>query len=460
MVILGTALVLLGLFTLPFWYLRFASIPHSDFLAPAKLAGALHVLSTVPYLLLLAFSSEAMHPLVRFHSSIRDLDASVAWFGAVQGIAFLSILVGIASGAGPRLAARLPVMATNFTPTRSLLAVVFAAGCGFGAFLFILSQIGGYLILLQNISNRAALLEGLGYFTSMLVLLSYPALILVYRLRTGITLLGVAPAMVATLGAAVVFSSMGGRRSTIILLIFLALVWHYGVRRIRRPKLILGVMGSLMVPYMVIIPILRTPEGPRFYMNNPDALVRVAAENLDIAVKQTSYVDQYILITSYFGPDRLWVGRTYLDLLTAPIPSSVMKDKPPVDDGVYVRTIAGGQDIEPNMGRRSLNRTSWPPETLGITYLNFWLPGVILGMAFLGVMYRAAYEYMQRSSYSLYSIVLYASFLMNLHLSNLRIVSMTMNLTLTTLFFVGFFGFRASGRLVRRPAPSPSLVRA
>jgi hypothetical protein len=459
-IILGTALVLLGLFTLPFWYLRFASIPQSDFLAPAKLAGALHVLSTIPYLLLLAFSSDAMHPLVRFHPSVRDLDTSVAWFGFVQAIAFLAILIGISSGIGTRLAGRLPLVATRFTHTRAFLAVGFATACGLGSFLFILSKIGGYVFLLQNMGNRAALLEGLGYFMSMLVLLSYPALILVYRLRHGISLTGVVLAITATMGAAVVFSSMGGRRSTIVLLIFLSLVWHYGVRRIRRPTLVLGVMGALMLPYMVAVPILRTPEGPRFYMNNPDALMRVAGENLDIAVKHTSYVDQYILITSYFGLDRLWLGRTYLDLLTAPIPSSILKDKPPVDDGVYIRTIADGQDIQPNSGRRSLNRTSWPPETLGITYLNFWLPGVILGMALLGVLYRAAYEYMRRSSYSLYSIVLYATFLINLHLSNLRIVSMTMTLTLTTLFFVLFFGFRASRRRAPGPIPSQFIVGA
>jgi hypothetical protein len=49
---------------------------------------------------------------------------------------------------------------------------------------------------------------------------------------------------------------------------------------------------------------------------------------------------------------------------------------------------------------------------------------------------------MLRSERSLYSILVYAHVVVSFHLSNLRIVQAIVYLTMTTLFFGLFFGFR------------------
>jgi len=78
-------------------------------------------------------------------------------------------------------------------------------------------------------------------------------------------------------------------------------------------------------------------------------------------------------------------------------------------------------------------------------------------MYLLGALYRLAYTYMLRSRLSLYSILVYAHVVISFHLSNLRIVQALVYLTMTTLFFGVFFGFRPV-RLRRRVAGPPPPI--
>ncbi|MGQ7148454.1 hypothetical protein ACUOA8_59935, partial [Escherichia sp. SS-MK2] len=77
-----------------------------------------------------------------------------------------------------------------------------------------------------------------------------------------------------------------------------------------------------------------------------------------------------------------------LDLFKAPLPRSIYPEKPPVDDGMYIRTIAEGYNVTPSRPVQELYASSWPPETLGSMYANFWIPGVVFGMYILGIIYK------------------------------------------------------------------------
>jgi hypothetical protein len=453
--ILLVALLLLAVFAVPLFHARRFPGAGTDVFSPVRIVSVFHILTVVPFLLLAAWNLDAFHPLIRHHRSVPDIDVAVAWYGFVQAIAFCAILAGLSTTIGDKLSERLPVIATRFNDQRAAVAVIFSLALGLAAFAFILSQVGGFLFFVENVYNRSAMLEGLGYANTFLSLLVFPVLILVYRLRTRITLPGISAAAGAALVAIAILSSMGGRRPVIMLGVYMMIVWHYGVRPIKRFKLVAVAAATIMVPYMVLVPILRTPDGPRYYISHPDELLEATRKNLDLAVKHTSYVEFYVLATNYFSLDRLWAGRSYLDLLAAPIPSGFFSDKPPVDEGVYLRTIAGGGDVTPSMGRRALNRTSWPPETLGITYMNFWFPGVIIGMFLLGVLYRCGHQYMIRSQYSLFSIYVYCVVIFNFHFSNLRLVFFAMSILISTTFFVSFFGGGArAGKYVAPPVSS------
>jgi oligosaccharide repeat unit polymerase len=240
-----------------------------------------------------------------------------------------------------------------------------------------------------------------------------------------------------------ILSSLGGRKSTIELVFISLLVWHYGVKRIRKiPFFKTIAIIALLCLYFIAIPLIRAPGGFEYYTNNMGQLWEDIYSNGETLIKQTSYVDHYLLVINYFDSETYWWGKSFIDLLTAPIPSSIYPNKPPVDEGVYLRTIAEGYNPVPPTAYSDLYQSSWPPETFGVMYMNFGFLGVILGMYILGAIYRFIYEYMNRSSFSLYSIIIYGIVLFSFHLSNLRIVQFGIEFLWLTLFFMIVFGLK------------------
>lgn len=454
--IFATAFVLACLFALPL--LGGRGKPRAaarDLLAPARVAAVFHLVTVVPYLLLIGIDETVVKPMVRQSPSIPDLERAVVWYGVVQAAGFVALLAGTRYRPAERLAERLPVIATTFRPGRyraAIFAALAVAGVGFAIFL---TQVGGLSYLVLNLERRTALTAGSGYLLALLNLLSFAIAILIYSMRVRRSL----PKWLFTgaliVAAAAVFSSLGGRKSTILIFVSVLFVWHYGVRPLRRIGWRQLVLPLGLIPYFILMPVLRSPGGVAYFAQHPSELLDEIDRNLTVAITDLSYVDTYLFVTSYFGPDNVWRGATYLDLLKAPVPSSVDAAKPPMDDGVYVRTLAEGLRAEPGMAFSDLFYSSWPPETLGATYMNFWLPGVVVGMFVLGALYRLSYAYMRQSRYTLYSILIYAHFVVSFHLSNLRIMQALVYLTLTTAFFGIFFGVRRAA--VRRGRAVPSL---
>jgi hypothetical protein len=446
--ILATALLLAALFSLPLLARPRRSRGGVDLLAPARVTAVFHLVTIVPYLILVSIDESVMKPMIRQGST--DVAPAIVWYGVVQALAFVALLVGIRSRRAAAIAAHLPVIATQFRPARyrpAVLCALLVAGLGFA---FFLAQIGGLSALLMNMERRTELTAGAGYLLALLNLLFFAVVILIYSLRrwpSRAKWLAIGGLVVV---AGAVFSSLGGRKATILIFVAALFAWHYGVRPIRRLRLRHLSIALILVPYFVLMPIVRSPGGFAYFASRPDELAGEALRNIQTAIVDLSYVDTYVFVTNDFRPSDIWWGRSYLDLLKAPVPSSVDTAKPPLDDGVYVRTLAEGLRAEPGMAFRDLFYSSWPPETLGITYMNFWLPGVVIGMYLLGAVYRLAYAYMIRSRCTLYSILVYAHIVVSFHLSNLRIVQAVVYLTMTTVFFGLFFGFRRAKLPPRR----------
>jgi len=449
--IFATAFVLACLFCVPLIAGRRPS-RHApvDLLAPARVAAVFHLVTIVPYLVLVGFDDTAVKPMVRQNPHVGDLDHAVVWYGFVQALGFVALLAGIRWKPAARVARRVPVIATRFTPARYRAAIVVALGVAAIGFSSFLSQVGGLEYLVTNLERRTAFTAGAGYLLALLNLLFFAIVILIYSMRFRRTPLKWLLTGVLVVGSAAIFSSLGGRKSTILIFVSALFAWHYGVRPIRRIGLRHVAPALALIPYFVLMPVLRSPGGLAHFASHPGELVGEIERNLTVAITDLSYVDHYLFVTSYFSSDNVWRGASYLDLVNAVVPSSVNPAKPPIDDGVYVRTLAEGLRAEPGMAFQELFYSSWPPETLGATYMNFWLPGVIGGMFLLGALYRLAYAYMLRSNLTLFSILIYAHFVVSFHLSNLRIVQAAIYLTLTTAFFGLFFGF---GRRAGRSAP-------
>lgn len=413
-----------------------------DSFAPQKVASTLALLTTIPYLFLLAFDPNYMRPHVRLSEHLGDFELAILRYACVHMLGFLALWLGTQSLLAERIANTVRVLPQHFSRRRQIVAVIVAVSIAAVGFISFLGDVGGLQFLLGNLDRRTELSAGAGYDLALLNTLFFAILIVVYSMRRKRTPGKWVLFFALIVFSALVFSSLGGRKLTIQIVVFSLFAWHYGVRRIKVASWRVAGLFALIVPYFIAVPLLRAPDAFMLYISRPDYLLTEVLNNLAIAVTELSYVDTYVFITSYFDISNVWLGTTYLDLLQAPIPSSWASSKPPVDDGVYVRSLAQGIRTAPGMPYHQLFYSSWPPESLGAMYMNFWLPGVACGMYLLGVAYKSAYRYMERSRFSLYSIVIYAHFVMFFQLSNLRLVQTVVMLTLTTIFFALFFGLR------------------
>lgn len=433
--VLLAALGLGGVFVLPVWK---ATRGQEDPFAPEVIAGLLGILTIVAYLLVAAFDPTAISPLVRSHPSIDSLDRTIAWYAVVQALAFGGLLLGIR--VGRRAGVPRPFdFESAAAPRRHLLAGLVAFAVGAVAMIVLLQRMGGLDFLLNDLHRRASRGAGLGYLSALSFYLSVGVALLIFSLKwyrsAPMRALAVATALVAL----VLHASTGGRKDSLHLAVLALMTWHFGVAPIRRPVRTLALVIVVSWPFFIGVSAIRQPGALRSLVANPAGITELMNERGRTALLGVSYVDHHLLVTSHFTVDNLWLGRSYLDLLTAPVPSSAMVGKPPVDDGVYLRTIASGRHVVPPMSRDELAATSWPPETLGIGYMNFWLPGAVAGMLLVGLIQGVAYRWIRESGGGVFYIIVYGFFVLNLHLSNLRLVQTAVSLTLLSALFLLFF---------------------
>ncbi len=451
MEILLAALALLLVQLLPFTVFRRQVQASGDLLHPLRLVSILGIVSTIPFLLAVAMDPETISRPTRTHPDLPDLTGGILWYCLLQGLGFLCLLAGYLTP--KRLDRfRLPDLSRTASSKAVWSLAAIALLIGFGSYAYILVQVGGLGVLMAKMQQRSELLAGNNYAVFGLNLVSVGVCAALLTNRFGVTRSRIAIALALFALAFVMFGTLGGRLSSIRLTLLLLLTWHYGVRRfVRMPRaLTFGVLG-IMVPFFLVMPLFRNPQGAALYIENPNRLLPDLQKQFTNIAKQTSYVETYVLVTNHFNASNVWLGGSYADLLYGPIPSSMLDGhKPPLDDGVYVRTLYDGDlRVHPGMDPGDLDKSSMPPETLGAMYMNFWIPGVVVGMFLLGACYRYVYEAMMRNGRSLYTILLYGQALVMLQFSNLRIVQcLTTFVVLTGVFW-----------LVERKSPSLQAVR-
>lgn len=165
-------------------------------------------------------------------------------------------------------------------------------------------------------------------------------------------------------------------------------------------------------------------------------------------------------MVSYFEPGRFWYGRSYLDLLLAPLPRRLVGEKPPVDDGMYIYSIALGREITPSLPASHLNVTSWPPGNW-IGYANFGIIGLLFFSYLSGLVLRFTYEHARRNEWEPLSFFTYAlmSWGGGLSLSNLDLVNFFMNCVVVGSALAVFKRVRwVSGHAVGTKGVSDTLV--
>lgn len=291
------------------------------------------------------------------------------------------------------------------------------------AFLRIMRQVGGVYYFFTHLQYRSTLTRDMDVLSWVLPFVNYGVLFIVYSYKGTNKTLNVKIIFLIVISG--LMSGLGGRKALLILLIEALLLYHYCVKRIDLKKFlkIKYIVGIICVYFFFILMTKFRTEGAfEAFLNNPLEFTKESNSGLLSTIRVESYVSYYMAIIEYFKTHALWLGKTFLGLITAIIPSSIYPGKPPVDDGTYLYSICQGRtDIIPPMAFNELNGSSLPLETFGSMYGNFGVLGLLFGMILLGGIYGYAYRKMKRNSYDLFSVVVYTQIIFTFQLSTLRI---------------------------------------
>ncbi|PTL37903.1 O-antigen polymerase [Alkalicoccus saliphilus] len=434
MVVFFLSIILLTVFMVPMVIWR---INGGDLFGPIMINGFMHVVTIIPYLFILSYDSDILGNLVL--SRINDLEISVAIYVLLQSIAYLFIVLGISSRFANTVSLKLPKFNTTISKKTYRTAFFISFLIGFIAFVYMIQTSGGFLHLLNNLEQRSSILSGVGYISVFVQLLTFAVVLLVYSKKVHSP-----PSKNIIIAFFVILvmlieTTSGARKDAVFLLFFVFIVAHYSYYHFKNiPKKAWLILFFVFL-YALSVPLLRDEGGIEHYANSPEALIGDSIDNASNSLNGVSYVRHYLLVTNEFSVNDIWLGKSYLDLLVAPIPSNFYEGKPPIDDGVYLRTLAEGREVSPPMPYNELFPSSWPPETFGAMYMNFWIPGLFIGMYLLGFFYKITYTYMKNSNYSFFSIFLYGHIIINFELSNLRIVQAITFLSVLLIFSFVFF---------------------
>ncbi|WP_408008264.1 O-antigen polymerase [Pseudalkalibacillus sp. A8] len=431
------SIILFIVFSLPMLYWR---INGGELFSPIMITGFLHIITIIPYLILLNFDNSILGELVL--NKINNVDITVAKYVALQSIAYIFTIMGIYSKFANTISVKLPRFKVKITKKMYRTAFIVSFCIGFFGFVYMIQTSGGFNYLLSNIERRSSILSGNGYIGSITQLMTFSVILLAYSKGIFNTRFKNFFILLSILIVVIIESMTGARKDSVYLIFFVFLVLHYGYKEFKKiPKKSIIVV-VLVVFYAIIMPLIRSEGGIEKYNNHPSLLIEDSIESASNSLNGISYVRHYMLIINEFNISNIWLGKSYLDLLYAPLPSSIYEHKPPIDDGVYLRTIAGGSTVIPPTPFKEMFPSSWPIESFGAMYMNFWFIGITLGMYLLGFIYKVAYNYMKVSGYSYFSILLYGHILLNFQLSNLRIVQALTFVFILFTFSLIFFGMK------------------
>ena len=315
-----------------------------------------------------------------------------------------------------------------------LILVVY--GVGLASRLYLLRSIGGLFYVLHNMGNAYFLYAHFssGYVGALGHLMTLAVVMLIHKYsqekKRGYLFLG-AGMMVLAMGTYLIYSSRSPAMELVMIAVF---AWHYlcgriALKKIFRPRVI--AVGVALLAVVVVLPSLRNDSREQRMEYSEFNVVQRLGEGFEDVFNDFSYVGRDTFVYHYFPDHGYWLGRNFLNLLVAPIPSSMYPNKPCVDDGNYLCNIMRGYDTTPDMGRDELTVDySVPFSTQGCMFANFGYAGVVVAGLLLGVFYAWIYCLHLRWR-TVFSVIAYQLAVYQLELSTLSIVQTVVPLILT-----------------------------
>ena len=288
---------------------------------------------------------------------------------------------------------RLPATSESVDPARVMVGAVVVSALGVLALaLFLLpAGIDGLDVFLNGRSGElSALLDESTLYFWYGSLLVIPAALAAFAIAvTTRTATSVVVALVL-LGIALLRTVPTGNR-IFLLVLFGGMVVFVFLRRAQRPgvtALVVGLVGALFFSYVVLV--FRTPDTRSSVLTALEALAeapqrvfRPLTEEPD-AEMAPALAGALIVVPDKFG--YRFGGATFGDLILRPVPRELWPGKPEIPG----RKVTA--EVWPGARESGYFDPAFTP--LLSFYWDFGIPGAFVGMALLGVLARALYEYL------------------------------------------------------------------
>ena len=261
--------------------------------------------------------------------------------------------------------------------------------------LYFIHTTGGLLYILSNIQNKVEMVTGKGYLLAIGNFMTYGIVLMMcsdfYKQRRNILINLFLLLCIFT--SFFLFAFMSDRTAPMRFLMIIIMAYHYNFNRIKlssiiKPKSIVLILS--MVIFIVAMPLLRNKEGFNKYGSVP-ALLEHASEEMGNIFYWFSYTGRDVFIYEHFNMSNYWGGKNILNFISAPIPASIMKDKPPVDEGYYLANLIKGYESSPPETVFPY-KSSIPFDNQGAMYANFGILGLIIGGIIIGIVYGYTYK--------------------------------------------------------------------
>ncbi|MBP9019651.1 MAG: oligosaccharide repeat unit polymerase [Bacteroidales bacterium] len=230
-------------------------------------------------------------------------------------------------------------------------------------------------------------------------------------------------------------------------LLLILMAYNYRVRNIKptdffKPTVLFLVFLSILL--IVSLPMLRNPLAFGVDVSFWDIFVE-GIHRIDKVFEEYSFTSRDAFVYTNYHLDNMYYGRTLINFLTAPLPSSVFPWKPPVDDGIYLANFVAGYYILPPANVYPIHN-SFPFSSQGSMYANFGIIGLVIGAVILGIIYEYFYMLLKDTEYNIFTIFVYHTIINTLALSSKNITQTIIPIGLLIISFKIFTGIKLKKR--------------
>lgn len=391
-------------------------------LSPLSFYAAVNVLRIAPYTASILIDPGLVDPRIYGAIGATDFDNVITVYLACELIGAL-IFFQLLRGANLSWSGRLP-QRPRPSPPAGLWLIGLLMACGLALVAARVVAAGGLGFLLANLALRAEITAGYGFLVTpayfcfaAATVVSVQALAQRRSLRHWLVF-----SAVVALGAAGM-SLFGGRKDALLLACTALIAYAHFVRPLRWNSPIFPIAFLGIVAYTYFLGSARQIGGLAVVSTDPLAIAADGLRDLSTFFKTVSYVDTYLFIISHFQRADHWLLSVFQSFPASFVPSLIYPDKPPVDEGVYIRSMLEGYSLTPPIPAKDLYPSSLPPETLGNGYAAFGMLGVALFFAIKAWCFRRAFR-VRLWQWTALPVVLLVSFTYNFQISPLRFMQL------------------------------------